>query len=302
MGMLELFAACADRHGVVTAAAGPPHGVPRSTVRTRAIRESWPSLHPGTWVVPGREPTSAARAFAAAMSVGGEVAITGWSALAHHGLLRSWPTTTELLVRDRHRRLLLERVETRWTDRWPSAFDEVGGVRITTVARSLAQCAGQLELVGARRIALDAASRGLLDAVALDAELDARGRFAGRGLIRRLRQDLVGDGSESGFEFEARERFTQLGLRPLRDQPVVAVEGGTRRIDIAFPGEVGVECHSLAHHASVADLERDARRRNELAELDRWLLLDLTMRTFHLDLDAFVARLRRCLARRGSPR
>lgn len=299
MGMRELMATAASRHGVLSASCGPPHGVPRGTLRSRALREGWPCPYPGVWVAPGHELTAAARTFAAAVAVGGQVAITGWSALAHHGLVRSWPTTIELLLPDRLRRIALPRVITRWTEVWPAELVDVGGVAVTSVARSLAECGRDLELAAARRIAFDALGKGLLTVAQLDAEIAVRGRFAGRGMLRRLSRDLRGDGSESGFEFDARDRLTAVGLEPLPGQPAVATSGTPRRIDLAYPGDVGVECHSWRHHSSVEDLERDARRANEIAELDRWLLLHLTHRMFLLDWERFETTLRRCLARRG---
>jgi hypothetical protein len=298
MGMRELFEAAGRRHGVVGPACARDHEVSWPTLRARARREGWPEPFPRTLVLPGHAVTGATLAVAAGLATAGPVALTGWSALAHHGLVRAWPSTIELLVPQHGRTVALPGVDTRWTSRWPTDVVDLGGLGVVSVARALADRAGGLELAAARRVAFDAVSRGLLEVRDLEAELAARGRFAGRGRYRQLADDLTGDGSESGFEFEARERLIDRGLPPLAGQPDVWTGRRTRRVDIAYPGDIGIECHSRTFHGSAAAFERDARRSNEIAAIDTWLLLRLTFRAFHLDWDAFEALLRSCLHRR----
>lgn len=160
--------------------------------------------------------------------------------------------------------------------------------------------AGRTPLARLRAIGFDAISRDLLRLDQLDREVAARGRFPGRGVVRQLIADLQGDGSESGFEFDTRERLASLGLQPDPAQPVVRTPAGRdRRIDIAFGGHlVGIECVGFGHHSSPEHLEADVVRSNEFAELDRWLILRLTFRMFHERWEPFVAQLRRCLAHR----
>jgi len=240
MTLRELYELAAPRHGVVDAKLAARVEVRRAGLRRRAASEDWPEPYPGAWVLPGFAVTPAARATAAAASVGGEVALTGLTALAY------------------------------------------------------------LDLRALRGVGFDAVSRRLLTAQDIQRELDLRGRFPGRRDLRTLVRDLTGDGSESGFEFDARDRLTARGLPPLPDQPELATGQVHRRLDIAYEGDVGIDCHSLRHHASPTDLESDAVRDNEIASLDRWLLLRLTFRMFHLRWAPFEAQLRQCLAARGA--
>ena len=299
MSLRELYELAAPRHGVVDARLAARVDVRRAWLRRRAASEDWPEPYPGVWVLPGFAVTPAARATAAAASVGGEVALTGLTALAYLDLLPAFPSVVHLAIPANRRRPDLARINVRWTTAWPPPLVGDGAVAVTDVARSLALLGGHLDLRALRGVGFDAVSRRLLTAQDLQRELDLRGRFAGRRDLRTLVRDLTGDGSESGFEFDARDRLTARGLPPLPDQPALATGRVRRRLDIAFDGDVGIDCHSLRHHASPADLESDAMRDNEIASLDRWLVLRLTYRMFHLRWAPFETQLRQCLAARG---
>lgn len=253
------------------------------------------------FLLPGWRCDAAARTFAAALAGSSRAVVTGWAALAQLRLVRAWPTTTELLVPHHDRRQSAKRVRTRWSAALPpSAVIRVGGVRFTDPARTLAHLAERTPLRRLRAIALDALQQDLLAVQDLERELTARARFPGRATIRQLARDLQGDGSESGFEFDARERLDALGLPPHDEQPSVMTRNGRdRRIDIAYPERlVGIDCVGFGYHSSPEDLEADVVRGNELAELDRWLILRLTFRMFHERWEPFVEQLRRCLAQR----
>jgi hypothetical protein len=301
MSWPTLYAHGATHGGVVSRRCAPTSGVAPTSLRRRAEREDWERPFPGTYVLPGIRPTGVTRAVAAALWAGERATLTGASALAVHGFLRTAPTTVELVVARDQRPLEHPRIRTRWTTGLPSeAVRRVHGVNVADPARSLADHAETATLPRLRALGLDAWTQGALSTSAVERELDARGRFPGRGRYRQLLADLRGDGSESGFEFETRARLGELGLRPDPDQIEVVTPAGIRRIDIAFPGrEVGIECLGFGCHSSPADLERDAVRSNAIATLDRWLVFRLTLRMFHLRWDEFVAHLRAGIARRA---
>lgn len=300
MAWKELYAHGVTHGGVVGRRCALAAAVEPRALRHRAEREGWDRLFPSTYVLPGRRSTGLTRTVAAALWAGGHAVITGASALALHGLLRAPPTTVELLVPDDRARLQDPRVQTRWTTRIPeAAVMHVHGVRVADPARSLADHAAVASLASLRRLGLDAWSRGILPAETLERELAVRGRFAGRSRFGQLLADLRGDGSESGFEFDARSRLRGLGFVPDPDQLEVVTPAGIRRIDITFrEREVGIECLGFHYHSSPQDLERDAVRANAIATLDRWLVFRLTFRMFHLRWDEFVHHLRIGLARR----
>jgi hypothetical protein len=300
MSWSDLYAHGATHGGVVARGCATTNGLAPTSLRRRAEREDWERPFPNTYVLPGIRPTGLTRTVAAALWAGERATITGASALAMHGLLRTPPTTIELLVAADQRRLEQPRIRTRWTSELPAeAVRRIHGVSVADPARSLADHAEGATLPHLRTLGLDAWTQGILTTKAIERELDARGRFAGRGAYRQLLADLRGDGSESGFEFDTRERLRALGFCPDREQAKVVTPAGARRIDITFRDHgVGIECLGFGCHSSPADLERDAVRSNAIATLDRWLVLRLTLRMFHLRWDEFVRHLRAAIARR----
>jgi hypothetical protein len=302
MSWQELFELGADHHGVVGPRCAVAAGISVSRFLAWGRRLDLAEPFPKTFLLPGWTDDERSRAFAAALAIGRDAVLTGWTSLAQLELTRSWPATPELLVPANARTLQLPGTRTRWSRVLPeSSLLDVGGVRFTDAARSLAQVAGRTSLPRLRAIGFDAVNQGLLDTDKLDREIAARGRFHGRGAIRQLARDLSSDGSESGFEFDARDRLVADGLSPDLEQPRLSTASGrSRRIDIAFSRHlVGIECVSFAYHSSPAHLEADAVRANEIAELDQWLILRLTWRMFYNDWPAFLAQLRRCLAARA---
>lgn len=303
MGWRELHERGAAHRGAVGPRCARAADVPPSRFRSWARRAELDEPFPDVFVLPGWPVDRAARTFAASLALGRDTVITGWGALAQLGLTTTWPRVPELLVPATARGVHLTDVRTRWTRELATdPLVDVSGVRFTDAARSLAHLAERVASNRLRALAFDAVNRGLLSVDRLDAEIAARGRFAGRTTIRELARDLEGDGSESGFEFDARARLRQVGLRPDDEQPRVTTRSGrTRRIDIAFGHRhVGIECVGFGYHSSPAQLEADAKRANDIAELDRWLILQLTWRMFHDGWPAFVAQLRRCLDARAA--
>ncbi len=303
MGWSQLYTNAAARHGVASRRCALTAGVAPSTFLGRARREGWAEPFAGAFVLPGWDVNGFSRTVAGAMWAGAEAVVTGASALALHGLIRTPPTRLEILVPDNHRSLDHPRVRTRWTrELADAAIDTVAGTPTTDVARSLAEHAADATAGRLLAIAIDAWVRGLLTTGGMDREINARGRFPGRGRYRGVRAALDGDGSESGFEFDVRRRLAACGLTPDDDQAEVVTPEGRRRIDVPFSRElVGVECVGFAYHSSPRQLERDVIRSNAIATLDRWLILRLTFAMFHQRWEPFVAQLRGCLDRRRRP-
>lgn len=298
MGWHELLAHGVAHGGVVGRRCCPNSAnVAPTTFDLRAAREQWQCVLPGVYLLPGYPLDNTRRTIAAALSAGPHAVVTGMSALGLHGLLRAQPTTVELLVPPNYQRINLPRVRTHWSRTALSASQiTVRGVAVADVARSLADRAATAELPHLRAIAFDAISRNLLGPDELHRELEARQRFAGRARFGQLLRDLEGDGSESGFEFDSRERLIQAGFTPDDEQARIVTPTGIRRVDIPFGDEcVGIECIGHLYHASPKALERDAVRANSISSLDRWLILVLTVRMFHLGWPAFLADLTRAL-------
>ncbi len=302
MGWKRLAEIGMRQGGLVTPGCAVEAGLSRAMLTTRARQEGWDEPFPGVFLLPGLRLDAHRRTLAAGLWSRGRAVVAGGSALALHDLIRPAPSRVELLLPRSDRGLTHPGVRTRWTRHLPpGVVTEVGGVRVTDVARSLADHAGQLELPRLRAIGLDAVQRRLLTPDRLREEVAARARFTGRERLDQLAHDLGGDGSESGFEFDARDQLTDAGLRPDPDQAEVATRTGTRRIDIPYRRwRVGVECLGYAYHASAAALQRDASRANAIAALDEWLILRLTWRMLHEQWEPFLRDLRDSLRRRGA--
>lgn len=303
MGWHELLAHGVTHGGVVGRRCCPRAAdVAPTTFDARAARERWTCLAPGVYLLPGYPLNNVRRTVGTALAVGPHAAVTGLSALGLHGLLRSPPTAVELLVPSGHQRSTLPRVRTHWSQsEFLGSTTSISGIAVADVARSLADRAATAELSHLRAIAFDAVSHDLLRPDQLHRELEDRQRFPGRSRYRQLLDDLRGDGSQSGFEFDTRDQLIVAGLPPDPDQAEVATRTATRRIDIPYRRwGVGIECLGYAYHGSAAALQRDASRANAIAALDEWLILRLTWRMLHEQWEPFLRDLRDSLRRRGA--
>jgi hypothetical protein len=294
---------CATHHGVITLRCADAVGVDRRRVVRQAASEMWEVLlEDRAWLLPGAAASGEARCAAAALTVGGAVAVTGWSALAAFGAVKAFPTRTELVVPETRRVPALGRIDARRTRRWGAVeIVQLGGVPFTTLASSLALLGPRVSAERRRAIALQGQLEGQLADGELDRVAAAWSNTPFAAPVRSLARDLEVDGSESGFEFSARGRLVAQGLVPTDEQVTVEMPGGReRRIDIPFlPARVGIECVGRTYRSSPDDFEEWVERHNQFAELGDWVLLELSWRTFHTGWERFVHRLRRTIARRA---
>lgn len=163
MGWNELHEQATGHHGVVALVDARAAGIPPSTFFDRLRRQACPEPFTGVFLLPGWPLTGHARRVAAARHAGTRAVVTGASALALHGLVRTAPSVVELLMPDNARRLDAPRVRTRWTTDLPDgAVQDRSGVRVTDVARCQADHAADATTDRLRALAIDALSRGLL--------------------------------------------------------------------------------------------------------------------------------------------
>jgi hypothetical protein len=295
-----LYEQSRQRHGVVSLACARAVGLTPSTLASRATREGWEPLGPGAWLLPGAERTTAARATAAALTVPGSV-VTGWSAAALHGLLRTPPTRIETVrptgVADVDR----AHVQGRRTRRLPPEdVTEVDGVPVVTVPRMLRDLSRTASPSALRNLAIDGRRQSPTLLTDLDELLRRHPRFPGRPALRAVVEDLADDGSESGFEYRLVARLVVRSLAPDAQQILVETPSGRRYLDVGWRGaRVAIECLGFAFHANADQLRRDVHRQNAIAAVDRWLVLQLTWEMFHRDWDPFEKLLRRCLRGRS---
>ncbi|HEX9888796.1 MAG TPA: hypothetical protein VGA69_04920 [Nitriliruptorales bacterium] len=303
MGWSEFYRESTAWHGIATSAQAVSHGISDRTFRRRAADEAWhqPLAGSGVRQLPGSPPTPITQLAAALAHVGYPAAVTRGSALHLHGLRPKMPQRVQLLLPAGRTAPEVPGIEVVRTRHYlPHHLEDIKGLCCVRPARAVTDLANVQRLADLRSLVIDLRFR---DGDVLD-ELDRvhreRGRYPGRADVRRILADLSGDGSDSGFEFTTRERLVAGDLPPDEGQAVVRTPTRTIHIDIPFGSRrVGIECLGWAYHSSRAQLHRDAVRWNALAEVDEWLILQLTWSMLWGPAwEQFVAQLRRTLARR----
>lgn len=169
-------------------------------------------------------------------------------------------------------------------------------LRVTTVVRTVLDCAAVLPTDEAVAIADSALRLGLMTADELaTASGQVRGRHAGR--VRQVAR-LADDRSGSVLESLLRVLLTCAGLAPDEAQFVVR-DGrvGLARVDFAYVrARLIVEADGFEFHRERADYRRDRRRANDFCRLD-WSLLRFTWEDVRFDPDYVVEAVRHELAK-----
>ena len=240
-----------------------------------ALRSRHSAIYPGVYLPRGTPISAAMRAEAGWLWSRRRGIVAGRSAAALHGA--KWVKDmlpAELIHDNRH--------PPRGIRIWADTIDEdeivvVGGVRITSVARTLLDIGCRRPLRGAvpEMDALVRATRADLVAAHLLAD-----RYRGRRGIRRARTalGLVDGGAESPRETWLRLLLITAGLPRPRTQIRVRDEYGqiVARLDMGWPElKIGVEYDGDQHWTDRRQLSRDIRRTEDLRELG-WIIVRVT--------------------------
>jgi hypothetical protein len=174
--------------------------------------------------------------------------------------------------------------------------DVRGELRVTSVARTVLDCAAVLPLDEAVTIADSALRQGLVTPAELaTAAGRVRGRHAGRVLrVARLADPRCG----SVLESLLRVLLVCAGLAPEETQLVVRDgRAVVARVDFAYlTARLLVEADGYEFHRERADYRRDRRRANAFCRLD-WSLLRFSWEDVRHDPDYVVAAVRYELAK-----
>ncbi len=331
MSWSDVIAICVASGGpahVRSAAAGAGLDV-RSVVR-RTGREGWPEapfpgvlIPPGT-VLDGRGWATAAIAYATRGSFdahaavpapasgrcssegsgGGPfailptldapVALTRSSALAHLGVLRSYPSRVELVVSEsRGIRPTRRLVASRSRLLLPEDIVLHDGLPVLRGAPLLRELASVRDRASLRAIAIDLTQAGWLVPEDLPSWLACQPRFPGKARLREVMTDLVGAGrTDSSLEYQVRQGLRAADI-PL-DRGQVPLPGGRQHLDLGVLAiRFGIELAGFAFHHRRADLTRDAQRANAVAALeDDWRVLHATWDVLERGWADFVEQIR----------
>ncbi len=283
------------QHGLVTREQALALGMSSRQLVRRLERGRWQlvrrGVYAGGWVPPSWEQ--------AVLAV--VLAVRPPCAASHRTAARLWglpvPQDGHLHVRTPGtRRVALEGVVHHRAD--PYVADDVTVHRripVTTVARTLVDCAPALP--GERLPALvdDALRRGVLrlDELAgcLD-RLDPRGRRRVMGLRELLADRLPGHRPVANdWERWLRRVLCEAGLPTPVHQHPVDVGGRRRYLDLAYPADrVGIEFDGFAEHGLLRSTFDDDRARDNDLRLAGWLVLHFTSRSTPVDIVRSVTR------------
>jgi very-short-patch-repair endonuclease len=295
----ELAALAARQHGVVSLTQLRELGLSERGAQSRAERGALHRVHRGVYAVGHRLLTSDGARMAAVLACGPGAVLSHRSAAAAWGLRPSSRACAEVTTTHRGRGGR-PGIEVRHVRSLVFAdVDELRGVPITAVARTLVDLAGVLSADALERAVHEAEVLRFLDAAAVR---DAADRAPNRRGSGRLRAALeAGDPGDTRSRLE--ERFLALcrcGRLP-RPRLNVHVALFDRLIEVDAlwrPERLVVELDGRAAHRTARAFEADRRRDAALAA-EGYVVLRLTWKRLAQEPDAVVRELRTILAARA---
>ena len=270
-----------DGGGVFSRQVALEVGVTRHQVDGLLARGLIVAVHRGVFRLAGQEPTFLLRCRAAVLACGSGAAVDRRSAAMVHQLLAVVDDAPISIAIHTDRRVsvpgieLVRRASLQATDR-----TRVAGVSVTTVARTVIDCAAVCSAEVLTDI-LDEALRTRRTALPVVRREEALRSRRGRKGSRRLRAVLgehEGDVRASNrFERDVSRILVTNGLpAPQRQFEVVLPSGDKRYVDLAYADElVGVEPAGFRWHNGRRQWATDLTRNNELIAVG-WRLIPVT--------------------------
>jgi very-short-patch-repair endonuclease len=291
----ELARWAQHQHGLVTRAQARAAGLSARQVAGRLERGRWQlvrrGVYAGGWVPPSWEQA----VLAVVLAVGQPCAASAATAARLWGLAVPRAEGIDVLTLS-CRRVRLDGVRQHRVDGYVLS-DVTVQVRIpvTTVARTLVDCAPAMSAEGLGRALDDALRRRLLrleDVAACVERLPTVGRRRLTG-IRRVLSDRLPEHHLSANDWE--RRLVTVLRRAGLPQPVpqfrVDVGGRRRYLDIAYPEQrVGIEFDGFAEHGLLRSTFDDDRARDNALRLAGWLVLHFTSRSTPAEIAETTAR------------
>jgi very-short-patch-repair endonuclease len=285
----------ARQHGAVARRQLLEAGVAPDIVDRRLKAGRLRPVHRGVYEIPALASTNTP-AMAAVLACGNGAVVSHWSAAAlwrlHAGRDRSEPVEVSVCRGDHSRRpgIRVHRVGALLSDE----ITEVERIPITTVARTLYDCAAEAPQRDLERIVAQALSSGLTDEAGL---LALWLRCANRAGARRLRAILDSQPQLAWTRSEAEERLLSLLRKAQMPIPATNVAVRGYRVDFFWRAErFIVEIDGFAFHSSARMFENDRRRDADLAAAGL-RVVRVTWRQLVHEPEALLVRLALALAR-----
>jgi Protein of unknown function (DUF559) len=223
-------------------------------------------LHRGVYAVGHRILTPHGHSMAAVLALGPRAVLSHKSAGSLHELLTTAQTRTDITVPKANRARPRKGLRIHVTDTLhPDDIDEVDGIPVTSIARTILDLAAVLASTQLRRVLEQADRNGVLNLLALERALDRRPRARGRSSLRAILRDYTGaPPTRSVFERAFLELVEKAGLpKPLVNASLAGLEP-----DVYWPqwGLV-VELDSRGFHSDPRTFESDRIRDARLQRL-----------------------------------
>lgn len=249
------------QHGVVSREQLLALGMTRDRIRRRLESRRLTRLHRGVYAVGHWSLTRASRELGAVLACGPEALLSHRAAGSRRGLLRGTAPIEVTILHGCKPRAGIVVHETRQLR--PDDRDELDGIPITSVARTIVDLAAVLDHHRLTAVVNEAEVRRCFDLTEIERTIE---RFPGRRGIRRLRQVLETYAEAPGYsESEAERLLRRLCRRYGLPQPGRVFLHGCE-LDFYWPdARLGVEVDSRTFHGTTRAFEEDRRRDRTLA-------------------------------------
>ena len=287
-----------DQGGPIAARQAVAAGIPRSTFDDRVRREAWARPFPAVAVPPSVAVDMKVRARAAALWLGDDAVVTGWSALHLRGVVDEPPVRVHLVVSPGRRRPGRHDVHViRSRTLLPTDHEPLGGISVARAPRAMLDAAGGLGRERLRGWLIDGRQRGLLVVGEVLARAMLTPSAAGRGRLLAACRDVDASGADSALAAEVEVRLRAAGFELDVPPRTVPVPGRVLHPDLTVRGlPVAIEVDGFGSHASQRGLDLDQRKHNAYA-LAGWTVLRIGWARLTRDWVGFLAELRAAVAR-----
>jgi hypothetical protein len=278
------------QHGLITRAQAVEAGLSDAQIRWRARSGRWLRLRPGVFAIAGTPRTWEQRVLAMVLACGDGAVASHATAAALHGFPNAEHDRLEVTLAPGRQVRALGFIVHRPNRLLAHDLTVLGGIPVTSYARTLIDCTGSLSL-GQLAQALDA---GLVSRSVTLSSIERSLLWLEAGPGRRpspLRTllDERGAGAklaESRPEMRLARLITQAGLPPPVQQHWVRFEADRFRLDFAYPDhKVAIEYDGWDAHRSRTSFDAD-RRRDRILQLAGWTVLRITSKTSDAELVA----------------
>ncbi len=263
-------------------------GFSRDRINRRLRTGEWKAIHRGVYALAGSPPTWERKVLAGVLAAGRGALASHATGLMLHGLDGSFSGRVAVTVEDTTARFIQRVVVHRSLVFECDDRASVGAIPVTSVARTLADCSGQLSLGQLARCLDDALVRNLVTHAAVASVATRLGPAPGRR-ISQLRLLVAERGPEADLagsrpEMRMFRVLREAGLPEAVAQHRVVTKGEKFFIDVSYPERlIAMEYQGFDPHRTRSAFDRDYRRARMLVAAG-WTVLFFTSKDSDADI------------------